>query len=144
MMMMMRRRRRRRRRVMMTRGFSVCQVYCSFATVSFCCQSLIAKEHINFSSRTGEDFTFLFICSCGFLPPFSKVFHSVGQAIKKKTKKGTLSCQTAATVSAVITAIQMLDEFTFEQICLCMLQLKPHEDRLLKDKFHRKLTHYFP
>ena len=58
-----------------------------WATVSFCCQSLIAKEHINFSSRTGDDFTFLFICSCGFLPPFSKVFHSVGQAIKKKQKK---------------------------------------------------------
>lgn len=55
-----------------------------WATVSFCCQSLIAKEHINFSSRTGEDFTFLFICSRGFFPPFSKVFHSVGQAIKKK------------------------------------------------------------
>lgn len=46
-----------------------------WATVSFCCQSLIAKEHINFSSRTGEDFTFLFICSQGFsLPFFLKCF----------------------------------------------------------------------
>lgn len=36
------------------------------ATVSFCCQSLIAKEHMNFSSRTGEDFIFLFLCSQDF------------------------------------------------------------------------------
>lgn len=44
---------------------------CFRATVSVCCQSPIAKEHTNFSSRTGEDFIFLFIY---FLPLFLNCF----------------------------------------------------------------------
>lgn len=77
-----------------------------WATVSFCCQSLIAKEHINFSSRTGEDFTFLFICSQGFsLPFFLKCFTLWVKFNKKnppkKQQQKKHSCQTAATVSAV-------------------------------------------
>lgn len=52
-----------------------------WATVSFCCQSLIAKEHINIQLKDWgfKDFTFLFVCAHGFALPFSKVFYSVGQ-----------------------------------------------------------------
>lgn len=47
-----------------------------WATVSFCCQSLIAKEHIHFSSRTGKYLCFMDFASLLF---FFFFLHSAGK-----------------------------------------------------------------
>lgn len=78
--------------MMMMRGFSVCQVYCSF--VSSYSVILLPKPdsqrtHTTSAQGLGEDFTFLFLCSHDFLSPFSKVFYSVGQVEWNKKKKKT-------------------------------------------------------
>lgn len=56
-----------------------------WATVSFCCQSLIAKEHIKFSSRTGEHFNFSFICCFTFSSPL--FCFTLWVELNNKTKK---------------------------------------------------------
>lgn len=68
------------------------------ATVSFCCQSLIAKEHINFSSRTGEDLAV----------PFSTFLKRLNS-----TKKRPVHCHVCCD-SVFVAVLKMCF------ICLCM------------------------
>lgn len=52
-------------------------VYCSFVPVSFCCQSLIAKDHISIQLKDcGRCYLFIYLCTSLCLL-FSKLFYSV-------------------------------------------------------------------
>jgi len=76
-----------------------------WATVSFCCQSLKAKEHIHQLEDWWRLYLlFLFFYSFTRLsPPFSKVFYSVGSTL---TNEHTPPRQAAAGASTVIISRQ--------------------------------------
>lgn len=90
------------------------------ATVSFCCQSLIAKEHMNFSSRTL--FTHLSLLQTPFSPSLMSFFALQVNFNEKKEK--TIMSNSCITAIFYIKRVALI---FFELICLCMRQFRTRE-----------------